>query len=90
MVLLARMGPARAVQGLWGGFMVTPNTVGGHFSHPVWQAAVHEAHGSEAQNKTESQDSLRHGQEKMQGQAGGYLCSLGRKIWQETSEGARR
>jgi len=45
------MGPARAVQGLWGDFMVVPNTVGGHFSHPVWQAAVHEAQGSEAQKK---------------------------------------
>jgi len=67
------MGPARAVQGLWGGFMVTPNTVGGHFSHPVWQAAVHEAQGSEAQNKTESQDSLRPGRKNMQVPGKGFL-----------------
>jgi len=48
-------------------------TVGGHFSLPVWQAAVHEAQGSEAQNKTESQDSLRHGLKNNQVLENGFL-----------------
>jgi len=38
--------------------MVTPQLLVGNFSHPVWQAAVHEAQCFEAQNRTESPKSI--------------------------------
>jgi hypothetical protein len=45
----------------------------GDSSHPVWQAAVHEARSFEAQTKTKAQSSLRHGLKNMQVPKKGYL-----------------
>ena len=53
--------------------MVTPQLLVGNFSHPVWQAAVHEAQCFEAQNKTEAQSSLRPGLKNNQVLENGFL-----------------
>ena len=69
--IVSEAGPARRLNG-------RHKHLGERFSHPVQQAAVHEAQCFEAQSKTEAQSSLRHGLKKMQGLEEGYLKEAGK------------
>lgn len=51
--------------------MVTPQLLVGGFSHPVWQAVVHRAQRSEAQNETDAKMSVARQKNPQQVRRGG-------------------